>query len=474
MSITNLPHPPDFFNPQSRNSIPTFGTLYKNPEKINKEIFHHEIDWKKSLNLYQTQKQNLEWGFNQKPHVYSHKEIKKLENEFNPILQKYNNNELNNRIKTEENIDLKNKIAQYFDNELRNEQTYDIITLKDRLKGFENHRDYPKQILKVRDKKNNPKVRPYHIISNYSITKHHYDKPENRPQINEEDLNTPIKPAKLNANSIKDYDIITNNYKIFNKEKKETDLEIEKYTAAKNFYKSRDYDLIKNRYYDPDKQKRYEQSLEDEKQKVLNSKRDTIFNPVSHEIYDKEKLSQNELKNINHKLRYTLRPEIEKYYNQKNYKKELKEENYLNNKLSYDRFKLQDQRGFDILTKENTFNKYKNKVKCNGKNDPWEIIQQNSGENETISKKEIYQSPYDNVDVEKKEFEFKLAREKMLKNLPKIEDEESFKRKEIPHKVKIRPITNEVTKPKYIDKNLWFKPPKSVDMYELRKNIISQ
>jgi hypothetical protein len=62
----------------------------------------------------------------------------------------------------------------------------------------------------------------------------------------------------------------------------------------------------------------------------------------------------------------------------------------------------------------------------------------------------------------------------MLKNLPKIEDEESFKRKEIPHKVKIRPITNGVTKSKYIDKKDWFKPPKSVDMYELRKNIISQ
>ena len=44
----------------------------------------------------------------------------------------------------------------------------------------------------------------------------------------------------------------------------------------------------------------------------------------------------------------------------------------------------------------------------------------------------------------------------MLKNLPKIEDEESFKRKEIPHKVKIRPITNGVTKSKYIEKKIGF------------------
>jgi hypothetical protein len=393
---------------------------------------------------------------------------------FNPILQKYNNPTYDSSLHQKEKNDIINTIIKNKDNQLKIEQTYNIITLEDRLKGFENHPDYPKQFQKIKDQKNKPAVRPYNILSNYTITKHHYDKPENRPKINEEDLNKSVKTRKVNLNNIKDYDIITNKYKIFNKEKKETDLEIEKYTAAKNFYKSRDYDLIKGRFYDPDKQKKYEQSLEENKQKILNTKRDTIFNPVSHEIYDKEKLREKELNNQNHKLRYTLRPEIEKYYNQKNYRKELKDESYLNNKLSYDRFKVQDQRGFDILTKENTYNKYKNKVKCNGKNDPWEIIQQNAGENETISKKGIYQSPYDNVDTEKKEFEFKLEREKMLKNLPKIEDEESFKRKEIPHKVKIRPITNEVTKSKYIDKKDWFKPPKSVDMYELRKNIISQ
>ena len=60
------------------------------------------------------------------------------------------------------------------------------------------------------------------------------------------------------------------------------------------------------------------------------------------------------------------------------------------------------------------------------------------------------------MSIQKKEFEFKLEREKMLKNLPQIEDEDSFKRKEISHKVKIRPITNGVTKSKYIEKKNWF------------------
>ena len=44
------------------------------------------------------------------------------------------------------------------------------------------------------------------------------------------------------------------------------------------------------------------------------------------------------------------------------------------------------------------------KIKANvlEKNEPLEIIQQNAGVIETISKKDIYQSPYDNVDTEKK------------------------------------------------------------------------
>ena len=36
------------------------------------------FDWKKSLNLYQIQKQNLEWEFNQKTHIYTSKRNKKI------------------------------------------------------------------------------------------------------------------------------------------------------------------------------------------------------------------------------------------------------------------------------------------------------------------------------------------------------------------------------------------------------------
>ena len=193
-------------------------------------------------------------------------------------------------------------------------------------------------------------MRQYNILSNYTITKHHYDKPENRTKIIDDVLNKSIKLKKVFLNNNKDYDIMTNKFKILNKEKKETDLEIKK-----NFYKSKEI-------------KKYKQNLEENKQKILNTKRDTIFNLVSHEIFYKEKLSEKELKNQIHKLRYKSKLEIENY-NQKNYKKELKEDSYLNNKLSNYRFKVQNKKRFNILTKENTYKKYKNKVKFNEKNE---------------------------------------------------------------------------------------------------------
>ena len=87
-------------------------------------------------------------------------------------------------------------------------------------------------------------MRLYNILSNYTIIKHHYDKPENRAKINEDELNKSIKQIKVFLNNNKDYDIITNKYKIFNKEKKERKILL------------------------PDKQKKYEQTLKKINKKI--------------------------------------------------------------------------------------------------------------------------------------------------------------------------------------------------------------
>ena len=202
-------------------------------------------------------------------------------------------------------------------------------------------------------------------------------------------------------------------------------------------------------------------------------KRNELFNPVNNIIYDKERL-ENYDKNIHtSQLKYRHRPKIENYYRTKEYENEKKKEHLLKNKLNYDRYKLQDERGYDFFNMKNTYNHYKNTASCNNKKNPWELLKDKAGENETFSKKQIYKSPYDTTDVDKNEYEFRIKREQLLKNLPKLENEESFRRIEIPHKIKNRNIsTSPDTRQGFIDKEVWFRNPRNIDMNTFhRRNI---
>lgn len=58
-----------------------------------------------------------------------------------------------------------------------------MITLKDRLKGFENHPDYPKEKAGVRQKKTESTNVNYNILSGKNFQEQHYLRPEKRPNI---------------------------------------------------------------------------------------------------------------------------------------------------------------------------------------------------------------------------------------------------------------------------------------------------
>ena len=151
-----------------------------------------------------------------------------------------------------------------------------------------------------------------------------------------------------------------------------------------------------------------------------------------------------------------------------------KKEESLKNKLNYDRYKLQDERGYDFINMKNTYNHYKNNSNCTNKKNAWELLKEKSGENETFTKKAIYKSPYDFTDVDRNEYEFKLKRNELLKNLPKIEDEESFKRKSIPQKIKTRNVnTSPFTSHSFMQKEYWFRNPKNIDMKDFNFRIMT-
>lgn len=226
--------------------------LYENQVS---NLYHYNYDnWKNNLSSYQQGKRNLEWNQNFKPIIITEKMVKERENILNPITQKYNDEEYNHKVISSEKQNQLKNITRSFDNTLRNEQTYNIINLKDKLAGFENHPNYP-QLSQIKKKKLETTRTNYNILSNISQDKHSYLPPELRPKIKEESKE--ISLTKVNAMNYKDYDIITNKYKFNHEEKSKTDYDINVIESAKNYWNKRNFDPIKIKYIDDAKEDNY-------------------------------------------------------------------------------------------------------------------------------------------------------------------------------------------------------------------------
>ena len=441
------------------------------------DIFQNDTNWSEDLKKYDYNKKNLQWGYNPKPPLIKEHYIKSNDLCFNPITQKYKDKEFDKELKRQEMKELKDKIALNYDNDLRVIQTYDIINLKDRFKGFENHPNYPKIKNNISSSKRNANYAKhnYNIISNINLNKHHYDKPENRPKNIDIKQDIGNHRHSINMKQSKDYNIISNRYDEFDKEKKELDLKIQKLEASKIFYKTRDYDLIKGVYVDEEKENKFQEEKKNEMNKLKSIKRNTVFNPFNSEIYDKEKYEEDERKKQKKIYRYSLKPGIELYQKQQNLRKEIEKDKLLKSKLIYQRFKYMDKRGYDFFTGKEKYNQYKKSVSCRNVQDPWEMIKNGVNNNETLSNKNLYIC-YDKDDCEQKFNEMKINRENMIKNLKKMENEEIFKIKKNPPKINLRLIRKNNFENKnnkrYIepgkdansfskDKNAWFSQDKN-------------
>ena len=462
---------------QSQNNFAD-NDAQKHPPKMTHSctfdnIIKKETNWSEDIRKYNENKKILPWGYNPQPKIIKEKYIKALDIYFNPITQKYRDTKFDNELKKQEEAEMKDKISLFYDNELRVMQTYDIINLQDRLRGFENHPDYPKykgsasnlkKIGHLSTKEN------YNIISNINLSQHHYSKPEDRPIY--KIVKNNIK--KINLKKYKDYNIISNKYNLFDKEKKEVENEIQKLEAAEKFCKSRDYDIIKGSYIDINKEKKYQEDMKNRIEILKHSKRDSIFNPFNNEIFDKEKYDLENKKLQNKVLRYSIKSDIESFHRQQDLNKYIQKNNSSKSKLMYQRFKYNDKRGYDFITGKDNYDHYKNSLECKNIQRPWEIIKNGVNDNETLSNKKLYLC-YDKDDNDKRFNECKISRENMLKSLPKIEDESTFKIKQYKHQINLESYKNNNNN-RYqcqggnnsfnIDKKTWFSQEKNNNYFK--------
>ena len=176
------------------------------------------------------------------------------------------------------------------------------------------------------------------------------------------------------------------------------------------------------------------------------------------------------------KKRYELRNEIEKYYREKNIINEDKEENKLNGKDSYMRYKEEDNRQYDIINlKDRSFKEFEKKMK-KPKYEGWEKLLNEAGENNTFKTKSIYKDPYDYSEAGLSYDNFKQNRNKTLSSLPKIEEDKLFsKKKKISKCISYNNIRKNKFEKKYvITKEKFFKePPKNINVKDYKYETIT-
>lgn len=95
-------------------------------------------------------------------------------------------------------------------------------------------------------------------------------------------------------------------------------------------------------------------------------------------ILEKEACAAKDLKEANKIKRYGLRNQIEKHYQNKDYEGEVKTKHILDNKYSYKRYNVPENRGYDIVNMEKINKTQMENKKLKHNISDWETICKNS------------------------------------------------------------------------------------------------
>jgi len=379
---------------------------------LDNTIVSNDPKWGEKLRSYKKLRDIFHYDSKVFPKHITTKMISDSYREFNPITQKYYNEEKEKKVLENSKKNSISMISNGYDKQLEVESTYDILNLNNKLSYF-NYKDSPKKSEGTYNINPNQfnyekaNVKPYNIISNLSLRKHNYLSPELRPK-NDNDLlksdeglifkhNIQNKlDSKMNNKYGRDFNIINNRYKIYNDEKIFTENQIENLTALKKIKNLKKYDFIKGEYFIPDIQK-------DKNKKV--DKNYIVRNPINNMIYDKAEQKRLDEIDYNKKKRFQASDQLDNFHhsvsNNIEAKRLIDEQTYFN-PFEY---RIMNKRGYDILTTEpktlSELNKNLTEIQSQKLITSWDKLKNNSDvNNNTFKNKKIYKAEYDESDID--------------------------------------------------------------------------
>ena len=408
-------------------------------------IIPNDKKWAEKIGNYKTEKNRYNFNISHFPDRVTHKYQKEQENSFNPIIQKYADKSKEKSIKEYDKKSRIDDISKAYDKELSLESTYNVVNLKNKLKILNYSEDKYMHTKKIKNEYDmNTLFKPYNILSNNSFKKQHYLPPEMRERFTGlENCIEGVMPLKKKRNYyhnnkyIKDYDIISNKYKLFHKEKEETEKEMQSLDAAKKIQNMRTYDIIKRKFINPEIEENFRKSSELKQiSKINNAIKDKIknknyiiSNPINNEVYDKDAQKKQDEKDYEKLEKFRLKYKIESLYKNIDINNEIKIENKYKNIDKLLENKIINERGYNIINhtifnENNRVNRHKRfKIMSD-----WEkLISLADEKNSTFDKKTIYKSMYDKSDVNENFKSYLIKRRLKLKDLSPLKTKFSMR-----------------------------------------------
>ncbi|CAD8122531.1 unnamed protein product [Paramecium sonneborni] len=302
--------------------------------------------WAQELNEYQNNRK-LKLDFT-KPKIFTQKEMKLKQTEFNPVLQNYQNIERDANEKDKDFQKASTLAQKKMEMVKKYLHEYDLVNLEP-VKGIErpDERDKTKQCLLP------PNFNDYNIITNEKKSEEHY---KNMKVIVQKKVHE--KPV-INRNK-RDFNIITNKY-LENHESKQ----LEKEHAIVNeinekCQKVRNYDIVQGVYYDEQKEEQYQQKLKQDQQqhgKHFNERfppswkfRESVYLDQTKEIPEEIKMID-EI-NRNHKKRFEIKHVLDNEYRDQDVQNQIRAQDRLIKRHKYEDMIQKYDKEFDIITQQ--------------------------------------------------------------------------------------------------------------------------
>lgn len=102
-----------------------------------------------------------------------------------------------------------------------------------------------------------------------------------------------------------------------------------------------------------------------------------MYNPVTNVVHEKEKIEKLDKSEKNKKKRFEIKYDVENYYRNKSIAVDLQKEMHKHPVLSYERYKHQDVRGYDIISLDNRNAQNLNDVRIKDQETSWQKIVRN-------------------------------------------------------------------------------------------------